>query len=392
MRKLALIALLTASFAAAADTVQLRADAPNRHIVVKGDTLWDISAKFLKSPWKWPELWQNNKAEIKNPHWIYPGDVIYLTMTPQGPRLSLVNTVKLSPTVHSEVIPDAKESIPTLPYSAVAAFLGHPLVASAGTLATAPVLVGSADDRSMMTLGDRVYASGIQVDSENWNIVRIGKALKDPDSGEELARELIYVGNAKTLAAGSPATLSITRVDREVEAGDLLLPVTERDAMDFTPRAPEKRIEGKIISAFGNSQAAARYSTVIIDRGRADGLELGHVLAIDESDKSVGRNPDSGRLASFSPKSGYLYGTNERGNTDWSGLDIACLKPGKQITAGEKVDAKDLFTSDCRQEYVKLPDLQVGHLLIYQVFDRVAYGLVMDSSGPIYLLDTVKNP
>jgi hypothetical protein len=392
MRKLALIALLTASFAAAADTVQLRADAPNRHIVVKGDTLWDISAKFLKSPWKWPELWQNNKAEIKNPHWIYPGDVIYLTMTPQGPRLSLVNTVKLSPTIHSEAIPDAKESIPTLPYSAVQAFLGHPLVASAGTLATAPVLVGSADDRSMMTLGDRVYASGIQQDSENWNIVRIGKSLKDPDSGEELARELIYVGNAKTLATGAPATLSITRVEREVEAGDLLLPVTERDAMDFTPRAPEKQIEGKIISAFGNSQAAARYSTVIIDRGRADGLELGHVLAIDESNKSVGRNPDSSRLASFNPKNGYLNGTNERGSTDWSGLDIACLKPGKQITAGEKVDAKDLFTSDCRQEYVKLPDLQVGHLLIYQVFDRVAYGLVMDSSGPIYLLDTVKNP
>lgn len=372
--------------------MQLRADAPDRHIVVKGDTLWDISAKFLKSPWKWPELWQNNKAEIKNPHWIYPGDVIYLTMTPQGPRLSLANTVKLSPTVHSEAIPDAQESIPTLPYSAVEAFLGRPLVASAGTLATAPVLVGSADDRTMMTLGDRVYASNIQLDSENWNIVRIGKSLKDPDSGEELARELIYVGNAKTLATGAPATLSITRVEREVEAGDLLLPVTERDAMDFTPRAPEKQIEGKIISAFGNSQAAARYSTVIIDRGRADGLELGHVLAIDESNKSVGRNPDSSRLASFNPKNGYLNGTNERGSTDWSGLDIACLKPGKQITAGEKVDAKDLFTSDCRQEYVKLPDLQVGHLLIYQVFDRVAYGLVMDSSGPIYLLDTVKNP
>jgi hypothetical protein len=390
MRKLALIVLLTASFAAAADTVQLRENAPDRHVVVKGDTLWDISAKFLKSPWKWPQLWQTNKDKIKNPHWIYPGDVVYLVMTPQGPRLSVMETVKLSPTIHSTPIPEARQAIPTIPYAAVQAFLGRPLVASVSELAHAPVLVGSVDDRAMMSLGDQVYATGVQTDSGKWNIVRIGKALKDPDTGEELAREVTYVGDAKTVAPGSPTTLVITGVDREIQAGDLLMPATQVDAMDFDPRAPEKQVEGKIISAYGSSQTAGKYSTVIINKGKVDGLELGHVLGVYKSGRTTGQGPNYSKLTSFSPKSGYIDGDKERGSSAWAGVDIACLKPGAQVTAGDK--DSDVFTTDCRTPYVKLPDLEVGHILIYRVFDRVAYGLVMDASNPIYLLDTVKNP
>jgi hypothetical protein len=392
MRKLALIALLAASFSAAADTVQLRENAPDRHVVVKGDTLWDISAEFLKSPWRWPELWQNNKDRIKNPHWIYPGDVIYLIMTPQGPRLTTMETVKLSPSIHSEPIPDETAAITTIPQSTVDAFFRRPLVASVGALASAPVLIGAADERTMMTVGDRVYASGVKADTGKWDIVRVGKPLKDPDSGEEIAREVIYVGDAKTVAPGTPTTLAITGVDREVQVGDLLMPATEPGDLKFIPHAPKQPVEGKIISAYGGSQTAGKYSTVIINKGRLDGLELGHVLAIYESGRSVGSKPGLNKLASYSPKSGYIDGDKERGGNVWSGLDIACLKPGKQITAGENVDYSDVFTNDCRQPYVQLPDLEVGHILLFRVFDRVSYGLVMDSANPIYLLDTVKNP
>lgn len=390
MRKLALIALLTASFAAAADTVQLREDAPDRHVVVKGDTLWDISAKFLKSPWKWPQLWQTNKDRIKNPHWIYPGDVVYLVMTPEGPRLSVMETVKLSPTIHSTPIPEAKQAIPTIPYSEVEAFLGRPLVASVSELAHAPVLVGSVDDRAMMSMGDRVYATGVQADAGKWNIVRIGKALKDPDTGEELAREVTYLGDAKTVAPGSPTSLVITKADREIQPGDLLLPATQVNALDFDPRAPEKQIEGKIISAYGSSQTAGKYSTVIINKGRVDGLALGHVLGVYKTGREAGRGPDYSKLTSFSPKSGYINGDLERGSSAWAGVDIACIKPGAQLSAGDK--NSDVFTTDCHIPYVKLPDLEIGHILLYRVFDRVSYGLVMDASNPIYLLDTVKNP
>jgi len=392
MRKLALIALLAASFAASADTVQLRENAPDKHVVVKGDTLWDISAEFLKSPWKWPEIWQNNKDRIKNPHWIYPGDVIYLIMTPQGPRLTTMSTVKLSPTIHFEPIPDETTAITTVPPEMVDAFFRHPLVASVGALASAPVLIGAADERTMMTVGDRVYASGLQTDSGKWDIVRVGKPLNDPDSGDEIAREVIYVGEAQTVAPGSPATLTITGVEREIQVGDLLMPATEPGDLRFIPHAPSKPVEGKIISAYGSSQTAGRYSTVIINKGRIDGLELGNVLAIYETGRTAGSPPGLSRLASFSPKSGYIDSNKERGGDTWSGLDIACIKPGKQITAGESVDYQDVFTNDCKQPYVKLPNLEVGHILLFRIFDRVSYGLVMDSANPIYLLDTVKNP
>lgn len=392
MRILALTALLAASFAAAADTVQLREDAPDRHVVVKGDTLWDISAKFLKSPWKWPQLWQNNKDRIKNPHWIYPGDVIVLVMTPQGPKLSVMETVKLYPTIRSEPIPETKEAIPTIPYAAVKAFLDRPLVASVSELANAPVLVGSGNERTMLTRGDRVYATGLQSDVKKWNIIRVGKALKDPDTGEEIAREVVYVGDANVTVPGDPATLEIAGVDREVQAGDRLIPAHNGNGTDFVLSEPKQQVEGKIISAFGGDQTAGRYSTLIIDRGQKDGLELGNVLAIEETGRVAGQDPNYSRFKSFSPKSGYLDGDKERGSNTWAGIDVACIKPGKQVTAGEPVETQDVFTDDCRQDYVKLPDLTVGHLLIYRVFDHVAYGLVMDSANPIHLLDTVRNP
>jgi len=461
MRKLALIVLLAASFAAAADTVQLRENAPDRHVVVKGDTLWDISAKFLKSPWKWPELWQTNRDRIKNPHWIYPGDVIYLVMTPQGPQLSVITTTKLSPSIQSEALPETRQAIPAIPYSAVEAFLRRPSIASVDSLANAPTLIAAEDNRNLLTIGDRVYASGVKADNGKWNIVRVGKPLMDPDTGAELAREVAYVGDADIREPGSPATLTIVSVDQEVQVGDRLIPAASMDGGDFIPHAPEKPIEGKIVSAFGGSQAAAKYSTVIVNRDRLDGLELGHVLTVYREGRAIGPDANGSRLASFAPKSGYLDADQERahqvqykdfgeevvdlvdpfdfffriypdgrrgwryidhrclkpgekvaadefhdpaktmvdcpatktaGTHQWAYMDIGCLKPGKQISFGQAFEPKDVYERHCRPLNVKLPDVKTGHILIYRVFDHVAYGLVMDSANPIYLLDTVKNP
>lgn len=365
MRKLALIALLAASFAAMADDVQLRKDAPDKHIVVKGDTLWDISAEFLKTPWRWPEIWQNNKDHIKNPHWIYPGDVVYLVQTANGPRL-VVNgeqTVKLSPTVHSEPIEDVSP-IPTIPYSSVEAYLRRPILADEKVLAESPAIIGSADGRGLMTLGDIAYASGVHGDAVKWNIVRVGKELKDPDTGEKLAREVTYVGDATTVADGEPATLKITASDLEVETGDRLLAATSVNGIDFVPHVPSKPVDGKIISVLSGSQATSKYSTVIINKGEADGMRLGDVLAVYRTGRTVGKSETS-RFASFDPKNGYLDSNVERRE--------------KILINGKPVNTK-------------LPDAVNGHILIYRVLDRVAYGLVMDSLTPIYLLDAVRNP
>lgn len=470
MRTLGLILSLGISFAmstvpsAMADGMagggQIRDDAPDRHVVVKGDTLWDISAKFLKTPWLWPELWQANRDHIRNPHLIYPGDVVYLIMTPDGPRLSKMETVKLSPTVHATPI-IVEDAIPTIPYATVKAFLQRPLVADGAALAKAPKLIASEDGRVMITLGDRVYADAVATDAKDWNIVRLGKPLLDSASGEEIAREVEFVGSAKTLARGRPATLEITQVDREILMGDRLIPAVAGNGLDFVPRAPAKQVEGRIISAYGGSQSAGRYSTVIIDKGRADGLDLGHVLAVFRDGRTIGAAATEGRLKSYSPKSGYLDGNRERERQagyknfweelvdfldpfdffykpfpdgrrgwrymdykclkpgtelvagefhdpakvmedcpegeeqkagNWAYMDIGCLKPGSQITFGEFFDPKEVYEPHCRPEVARLPDVETGHVLIYRVFDRVAYGLVMDSPRPIYLLDGVRNP
>lgn len=379
MRRLVLIVSLGIScvvaspFAAMADAPPLREDHPDRHVVVKGDTLWDISAKFLKSPWRWPELWHANDDRIKNPHLIYPGDVVYLVLTPGGPRLDTLAAVKLSPSIHAEPLA-RDDAIPPIPYAAVQAFLQRPLVADPEALAQAPRLLGSEDGRGLSSVGDRVYASGAAANAADWNIVRVGKPLTDPASGELLAREVLYVGDARVRALGSPATLDITRAEHEAQTGDYLLPAGDPERLDFVPHAPDRPIAGQIISVMGSSLASGRYATVIINKGKADGIESGQVLAVSHPGKSVGRGENDNRLASFSPKSGYLDSAKERGhNAPYRDFDGA----GPATTADETV---------------QLPDVRTGLIMVYRVFDRVAYALVMESSNTILPLDRVSNP
>jgi hypothetical protein len=455
-------AALAGLFAAAsvAEPVRLREDAPDRHVVVKGDTLWDISAKFLKDPWLWPEVWRLNREEIRNPHLIYPGDVILLQLTAAGPRLSRMETVRLGPSMHSEPIPRG-EAIPSVPYAAVKSFLQRPLVAGGALLAEAPALLGSEDGRVMVTTGDRVYAAGIDGDARDWHVVRIGKPLVDPDSGREIAREVEYVGDARTLVAGNPATLVVRTVEREVLAGDRLIPALQEVGLDFLPRPPQAAVNGRIISAYGGTQASGKYSTVVINKGRADGLDVGHVLAVYREGRALGPAGVRERMATFSPKSGYLDAAKERqGQIEyanfgeevvdfadpfdfffkpfpdgrrgwrymdykclqpggevaadrlydpaaqtrdcpagedklghkWAYMDIGCLKHGKQIRFGEEFDPKEVYAPHCRPLAVKLPDVRNGLVMVYRVFDRVSYALVLEAASPLYLLDSVRNP
>ncbi len=367
MRKLALIALLAASLSAMAGNVQLRQDAPDRHIVVKGDTLWDISAEFLKTPWRWPEIWQNNKDHIKNPHWIYPGDVVYLVRTANGPRLVVnggMKTVKLSPSIHSTPIEENATPIPSIPYSSIEAYVRRPILADEQVLAQAPTVIGGENGQKLMMLGDTIYATGVKISKPKWNIVRVGKELVDPDTGETLARDVTYVGDAETVASGDPATLKITSADQEIEPGDKLLPAENIHGVDLTPHAPAEKVSGKIIAIIGGTQATSKYATVIIDKGSANGMKLGDVLAVYRTGRSVG-NADYSKWSAFDPKSGYLDGAKER---------------------------RDQLEVNGKRVNVKLPDVMTGHILLYRIFERVSYGLVMDSAMPIDKLDAVRNP
>jgi hypothetical protein len=396
-----LSALTLSAFALAtsvwADALEIQENAPDKYVVVKGDTLWDISGKFLKSPWRWPEIWQLNKESIKNPHWIYPGDIVVLDRSGDQPRLSLVKgeghglaTVKLSPTLREEKIESG--AIPTIPISAIHAFLSQPRVVSAGALDAAPFILGSNDERVIFAKGDDAFATGGPAGVTRWNILRPGKSLKDPETGEVLGYEVEYVGDARTLSPGAPQKIRITRTAQEALAKDKLVAAVDSDTFEYMPRAPETQVAGRIISAYGGVSDTGRYQTVVLNRGANHGLAPGHVLAIYHTGNTVKLSK------SEQEKMTWLASRNSNvpEGGAWLYSDVRCLKDSdSKLTYDQTADLKALTRVGCLEHdesKVKLPDARTGLAMVYRVFDKVSYALVMQSDGPVFLLDTVKNP
>ena len=154
----ALILAVTAVCVFAAEPIKLVDNPPDRHIVVPGDTLWGISGKFLKEPWRWPEIWRLNKDEIKNPHRIYPGDIVLLDLSAGTPRLRLAKPVKMSPKIYSD---EVKSAIPSIPPNIIEPFISRPLVIEADGLDKAPRIVASQEDRVFLGNGDLGFVTNI---------------------------------------------------------------------------------------------------------------------------------------------------------------------------------------------------------------------------------------
>lgn len=324
----------------AVDDNLLRADAPVRHIVVEGDTLWGIAARFLHDPWRWSEVWGLNRDQLKNPHRIYPGDVIVLEKTLKGDRLHLIKggedrrTVKLSPSVRIESVDSG--AIPSIPASVIEPFLTQPLVIEKDGLLRAPILLGTSDNRVVMSTGNTVYVSNIPHElGKAWQIFRPGKALQDPDMNNQvIGYEAEYLGNASIAAFGEISTAVITHSTQEILKGDRLVPAPGFIFNNYAPHAPIVPISGRILSVYGGVTEIAKGSIITLNKGARDGLEMGNVLAIHR--KSQTRMPD-----------------------------------GKMIV---------------------LPEERSGLVFVFRVFDKVSYALVVQSKGSILIQDAVKNP
>ena len=333
--------------------LDIRNDAPDRHIVVKGDTLWDISAKFFKDPWKWPHIWGLNKNTIKDPHWIYPGDVIFLdrntgtlrfsppgdtsgeanNVTPASGVDNTSNTVRLSPKVRGSA--SDHDAIPSIPASAIGPFLIQPLVIEANQLKEAPTLIGAREGRVLLGSDDTAFAKGLPSDKgDQWQLYRPGKTFIDPDTKEVLGIEAIYLGNAEITRFADISTIAITHAVEEIYAGDRLVVPSVGVANTYLPRAPENNISARIISIYGGVSQGGQNSVVTLNKGARDGLESGHVLALYHQGEVV---------------------KNE----------------GKQYT---------------------LPDERYGLVFVFRVFNKVSYALVMQTKLPIQLLDRANTP
>lgn len=324
-----------------ADEVRLNPSHPETYVVVKGDTLWDIAERFLTEPWYWPKVWHAN-PEIKNPHLIYPGDIIHLVYEQGRPVLRLSrgpNQVKWSPKARISPISAA---IPTIPLEQVDHFLRQARVLSPNELRSAPYVVSGRDAHLLTGSEDRFYVRDLdQKDGVHFNIYREGKKfLEKGDKGDLLGVEADLIGKARVLRYGDPSTLVMESSNREVRVGDRLFQEqSDNFSPYFYPKAPAADLRGKIIHLVDAVKQTGTNQVVVVNLGSEQGVEVGYVFGVYQSGLKV-RDKVSGKF----------------------------------------------------NDAVTLPDERAGLVLIYQVFDNVAYGIVMKAGRAIYLGDMVANP
>ena len=371
----------------------LVADAPSEYTVVKGDTLWGIAGRFLKDPWKWPHIWQMNQEQIKNPHLIYPGDVVRLDR--EALRLSLAgggggaefggsgaqaaaNVVKLEPRVRVEPLQTA---IPSIPGSVIGPFLSQPLVVEVGGLESAPAILATEESRVIIGAGDTAYADRIGTDDGvNWQVFRPGIPLRDPENGEVLGYEAKYVGDARVQRFGNPTTLHITKARQEINRGDRLTPARESTYPTYIPRAPDKPILGSIMSVDGGVSEFGQYQVITINRGARDGIEVGHVLAAYRRGAVVG---GAGRSMEFTAPR-WLTGVDVKPVPVVP--DPPSAPPPPPSAEGKVVGVAASGST------IKLPDERTGLIFVFRVFDKMSFALVMRSTKPLYIGDVVRTP
>ena len=333
------------------ESVSFAEDAPDEYAVQIGDTLWDIAAMFLRDPWYWPEVWHVN-PQIENPHLIYPGDVLALVTIDGQQRITNIRgstdsrstshgpTYRLSPAPRTTPL---SEAIASIPYEQIAAFLSKGLIIEKGQSDELPYILETRGDHLMASAGNEIYIRGGRPspNGTRYSVIHVGEELRDPDDNDVIGYLGIYVGEGVQSRGGDPATVALTDTNREALAGDRLVPETIDMPLNFFPKAPDFHVEGRIISVVDGVSLIGQYQVVVLNRGARHGLAPGDVLSVFQAGKRV-RDRFASRL-----------GLSRR---------------------------------------VTLPDEQAGTIMIFKVYDRIGYGLVMEATSDIHVLDAIRNP
>ncbi|MGH8126992.1 MAG: LysM peptidoglycan-binding domain-containing protein [Gammaproteobacteria bacterium] len=321
--------------------------APVRYVVKPGDTLWSISTQFFSSPWLWPEVWYENHY-IQNPHLIYPGDII--TLNGGALTISRNGTVVRSTSPFRQLQPQIQhtslaQAIPTIPYDEISDLLSKPRVMTADQYKQAPYILSTVDGQLLAAAPNSVYVRGKKLQNagpgDTYAVVNKEKALHDPHTHELLGYEVLYLGRGKLIAGGDPSTLKLTASTQEIHPGNRLVPVdTGAVPAQFPLLTPKTQINGQIIDVVGGLHRVGQYQVVVLDRGSKNQLETGDVLNVE--------------------------------------------RPGTRV--------HDPYAQSGMSSHVKLPGEQVGEVVVFRVFPRVAFALVMHATRPLGIGDTVTNP
>ncbi len=332
--------------------VPLAAGAPDEYVVQRGDTLWDIAETFLDDPWYWPEVWYVN-PQVENPHLIYPGDVLALVTIDGRTRITTLrgSAYRLSPSARITPLDDA---ITSIPYEQIAAFLSRGMVLERSQIEQLPYILATRGNRMIAAAGNDVYVRGGEptTPGTRFSVVHVGDELVDPDDNRVVGYQGLFIGEGALTRGGDPATVTLTDTNREALAGDRLVPETVDIPLNFFPKAPEVDIDGRIISVVDGVSLIGQYQVIVMNRGARDGLAPGDVLTVFQAGETV-----RDRYANRSFLS--------TGNGILGGL------------GGEKV---------------KLPDEEAGTVMVFKVYDRIGYGLVMEATSDIHVLDAVRSP
>ena len=330
----------------------LKPSAPKSYTVKRGDTLWGIASMFLRDPWLWPEVWYVN-PQVANPHLIYPGDTLTLAYGKDGSpqiRLEQGGAARLDPRLRSSPLDGA---IPTIPYTAIAAFLSRPSVLTNEQLRNAAHVVAFRDEHVVAGTGHEVYIADLKGQSNTrYSIVHVGDALRDPDDGKVVGYEGIYTATALVSSPGNPSKALLIDTARETLQGDKVLATDLDVPLNFMLRAPRNDVHGRIISVVDGTEVIGQYQIVVINRGKRHGIDAGHVLAIDQAGQTV--------HDIYAHESGFMH------HLGGAGFSFA--------------------------PKVKLPDEREGTLLVFKSYDRLSYALVIGASDAIRVNDVVHNP
>lgn len=353
----AVLVFAAASASAAPTACEFRADAPDQHVVVNGDTLWDISGTFLQKPWCWPTVWDMNREDIANPHWIYPGQIIWFDRAAGRLRLgqpiaanSGVNdpaAERLRPRVRTDGV--GVDAVPSIPPGVIEPFLTQPLIIEDDELKGAPRIVATQEGHVFLGKDDKAYVRGELGGNSAFQVFRPGAPLKDPVTQQIIAYEAFYLGTVKLQTEAKPGagsdvhTFTVTTATQEIGKGDQLRAVPPMPVRNYVPHPPAQPVAARVVSVYGGVTHAGQNQIVSINRGKFDGLDIGAVLQLYHAGATVS---DS---------------TAKKG---WFG----------------------------REQQVKLPDEEVGSLFIFRTFKHVSYGLIMQVTAPVQVGDVARSP